>query len=152
MARSTWIALAAIAVVMAIGCASNDIKCPTCPPANSGRIEVFAVIDLDSVHVSVDGGPQATVTFNHRRDFTGLAKGTHTLTATIFRVVDFVPTTTDVKIQVLLDDGETRTVLFHHDFTGVVDRLPLGDPLPLARAGARSRAGWITPPPPLRAA
>jgi hypothetical protein len=148
MPRSTWFAPAAVlSLALAIGsCASNDVKCPTCPPEDSARLEVFAVIDLDSVHVKVDDGPVTKVTFLNRHVFGGLAPGEHRLSATIYRVVDFVPTTTDVSLRIVLARGEARTVLFHHDFAGVVQALPATDddrPL-LAHLGAairRTRAG-----------
>jgi hypothetical protein len=147
MPRPIWIAPAAVlSFALAVGsCASNDIKCPTCPPENGARIEVFAVIDLDSVQVSVDGGAHATIDFNTRHVFDGLSPGQHTVAARIFRVVDFVPTTTDLVLRINLDRGEARTVLFHHDFAGVVEALPVsGDRRPLLAFGGalrRSRAG-----------
>ena len=143
MSRFIRFALAAVALALALGsCASQDVKCPTCPPENSARIEVFGVIDLDSVQVSIDGAPRVTVSFLNRHVFGGLSKGAHTLDARVFRTVNFTPEVSNVSLTVRLNEGEARTVAFHHDFGIVVRNVPASDrdraPLALARRAVRA--------------
>lgn len=128
MSRFLRVALAALALAVVLGACSQDFKCSTCPPADSARIEVFGVIDLDSVQVSIDGAPRVTVSFLNRHVFGGLAKGVHRLDAKVFRTVNFTPEVRDLSVEVHLNDGEARTVVFHHDFVGVVRAEPIVDP------------------------
>jgi hypothetical protein len=134
--RAPHVALAALALTLA-SCASDELDCPTCPPANSGRITVLATFDVDSAHVSIDGSPNVTVRNNQERLFGGLASGTRVMSARLFHSDRFgTLTTRDVTLRIVLAEGEAKTVVFHHDFAGVVFRLPAEDPGPAPlRAG-----------------
>lgn len=128
-------ALAACALSLA-SCASDELDCPTCPPENSGRITVWATLDVDSARVSIDGSPNVTVENDEMRLFDGLAAGTHTMNARLYHSdLNGVVTFKDVTLQIVLARGEAKTVAFHHDFAGVIARLDRREPAPLSRAG-----------------
>ncbi len=127
MPRVAWsrllvapIALVALALV---SCFQDVGKCPTCPAANSGRIEVLVRQNglVDSVQVTLDGGSQVTVRRDRRGDrrhaYEGLSVGTHDVTITRwFKNIDEVVSSRSSSIQIKLDRGETRTIVFHNDF------------------------------------
>jgi hypothetical protein len=126
--RAHCAALAFLALLLA-SCASDELDCPTCPPETSGRITVWATFDVDSARVSMDGSPNVTVVNDEMRLFSGLTEGTHTLNARLYHSDLFgVVTTRDVTLQIVLARGEAKTVVFHHDFAGVVVRMPEEDP------------------------
>jgi hypothetical protein len=126
--RAHCAALVVLALSLA-SCASDELDCPTCPPENSARISVWATFDVDSAHVSIDGSPNVTVEHDETRLFSGLASGTHTMNARLYHSDrDGFVTTKDVTLQIVLARGEAKTVVFHHDFAGVVYRLPEEDP------------------------
>lgn len=131
--RAVCAALAALALSLA-SCASEEIDCPTCPPANSGRITVWATLDVDSARVSINGSPSVTVENKGMRLFGGLAAGTHTMNARLYHsdLSGFV-TFKDVTLQIVLARGEAKTVAFHHDFAGVIARLDRRGPVPRSR-------------------
>lgn len=130
MPRAAW--TLPILAVLALGVAScfDDVgNCPTCPGENSASIEVFVTKDglVDSVQVRVDGGAQRTLKRNQRTAFEGLSKGFHKVETTRwFTDVTTLPVSRSATLQLELDRGESRTIVFHNDFPLVAWALPGG--------------------------
>ena len=134
MPRIAWSRLVVLLFALPLASCIGDEpgSCPTCPPENSGRIEVVVAQTglVDSVHITVDGGSRVTVRRGRRGTFQGLSRGTHAISTVrwfSFEGVAF-PRSTDLRI--LLERGETRVILFQNDFPLVV-----WSPLPVGRVG-----------------
>ena len=99
-------------------CSGDVNKCGTCPPVNSGLIKIAVSQTglVDSVQVSMDGGPVVTVKRKHEADFNNLSAGTHQV-QTVRWFNDFgIPVSRSQTIYIELGQGETRTIQFHNDF------------------------------------
>jgi hypothetical protein len=124
IARSLpFIALLALPL---LSCFDDVPECPTCPRADGASIEVLVDADglVDSAQVQVDGGAWVTVKRNQRHVFGNLSSGTHAV-ATVRWFNDFgIPVSREQSLEIELDRGEARTVLFHNDFPLVVQALP----------------------------
>ncbi len=150
MPRFAWscLVLSALALPLA-SCFNEEWTCPTCPAENSGRIviRVPTNLDVDSIQVTLDGGPSYSVRRGRERSFDGLARGTHTVSAAVFRFDPNtgLPASRSLALEITLERGETRTVEFHHDFARVVlapvPAPPAGEIVAAAPRAARSGAG-----------
>ena len=136
MPRVAWsrllvapIALVALALV---SCFSDVGKCPTCPATNSGRIEVLLSKSglVDSVYVTLDGGTQDTLYKDRRSDrrlaYDDLSVGTHKVTITRWFFSEDLVSSRTSSLQIRLERGETRVILFHNDFP-LVSSAPMPD-------------------------
>ena len=149
MPRVRW-SLVAIALLSLplVSCFSDVGDCPTCPPEASAAIGIFlpSTFDVDSIHVGLDGPPRYLIRRGGANGFGGLKAGTYMVNSILFRTdVNGIMTTKAVSVSVELQRGETRAVVFHHDFPAVVwapEAAPGGGaPLLAARPIARTRTG-----------
>lgn len=145
MPRATWSRLVPLLLALPLAsCFDADTTCPTCPPENSARIvvQVPANGEVDSIHVVLDGGPRATVRRGTARSFEGLSRGVHSL-ALVRWYEDFgLITTRSTTMRVVLDQGETRVLIFHGDFPLMArGHSPGRDPAALAHRPAPHRVG-----------
>jgi hypothetical protein len=146
MSRLAWIRLAIVLIALPLAsCFNDEGTCPTCPPDNSGRIDVLLAQDgdADSLHVTMDGGQRITLKRGKRISYTQLSAGTHSFVLVRwfedFGLITTRTTTVDVK----LAPGEARVILMHNDFPLVVDAFRPGRaPLPLAARPAPH--GWAS--------
>ena len=149
MPRLAWsLPIIAVLALTLVSCFDDVKDCPTCPPVKSGRIEVFlpGTFDIDSVRVGIDAPPQYRLRRGETGSFASLSAGTHTLNSIIYRQdINGLLQTTTSTISVELDRGETRTVVFHHDFPVVVWAPPPAGPadarIAAAGSGPLRRAG-----------
>ncbi|MGH7731838.1 MAG: hypothetical protein ACRENJ_11385 [Candidatus Eiseniibacteriota bacterium] len=122
MPRAAWSRLLVVPLALAalglVSCFDEAGDCPTCPGLNSGRINVVVSQTglVDSVHVRLDGGPQVTVRRNQTLTFEGLSQGAHDVTLTRWFFTNDVVNSRTSSFEILLDRGESRTVVFHNDF------------------------------------
>lgn len=146
MSRFTRFApLIALLALPLVSCFSDVGDCPTCPGENSASIEVLVpkVGVVDSVHVRVDGGAQVTVRRDRRRIFENLSTGTHEVTITHWTFVNEILASRTSTLRILLQPGESRTILFHNGFP-LVACAPAPAPGPLAGpAGHRPIAARV---------
>jgi hypothetical protein len=149
MLRIRW-SLVAIALLSLplVSCFSDVGDCPSCPPVASASIGLFlpSTFDLDSVHVGLGGPPSYRLRRGQFGSFNELQAGTYTVNAILFRTdVNGILQSKPVSVSIELQRGETRTVVFHHDFPAVVwapEAAPdAGVQLLAARPIARARAG-----------
>jgi hypothetical protein len=145
MPRATWARLLLLLLVVPLAsCFDADETCPVCPPEDSSRIDVVVPADseVDSIHVNVDGLPRATVRRGQRIAFPGLPRGLHTV-ATVRWYESFgLVTSRSSSMQIQLERGETRVLIFHNDFPRVAGgHAPPGAALALAGRSSRDRVG-----------
>ena len=124
-----------------VSCFDDATDCPSCPDPNSASIEVQVSQRglVDSVHVRVDGGPRVTVRRNRNYAFANLSAGTHVVATTRWFFAEEVVSSRSATLEIQLERGETRRILFHNDFpliAGAAPRAP-GSPRrpPAFRAG-----------------
>ena len=119
MPRFAWCRLTILLLALPLVSCLDDSSCPTCPPERSASIIVWVVpiFDADSVHVSLDDGPTYSVARSDSLRLGTLLQGRHTLKS---RVSHQDLTSASSVVDILLERGETRTVVFHHDFPAVV--------------------------------
>ncbi len=145
MPRIAWSRLVILLLALPLASCSNDEgTCPTCPPDNSGRIEVVLALngEADSLHVNVDGGDSLTVRRGRRVSFEGLSAGAHSVKVRrYFEAFDFV-TSRASSVEIRLEQGEARVIVFHNDFPLVADAsVPGHAPAALAARPAPRRVG-----------
>jgi hypothetical protein len=111
-------------------CLHEVTTCSTCPPDASSRIEVFVprTALMDSVQAMADGGPWLTVRRRADRDqrgaIEGLRRGSHDVTVVRWFSEDRVASSDTSRLQIVLEQGETRVIAFHNDFPLVTWSLP----------------------------
>jgi len=124
MSRVRWSLVAIVLLSLPlVSCFSDVGDCPTCPPVNSAGIGMFLPFDfdVDSVYVGIDGPLRYRVLRGDFAFINQLAAGTYKVDAVLFHSDEFGQVTTKaVSISVVLERGETRVVVFHHDFPVVV--------------------------------
>ena len=150
MPRIAWnrliVLLFALPLASCIG--GETSKCSTCPRENSARIVVFAqplrlsnggvdTLRLDSILVRVDGGPRVRVLPGQRVTCgTDLVPGIHGVNLVRWFLHNGLPEARTTDVQVSIERGETRTIVFQHDFP-----LISWQPLPTDRAD-ELRSDW----------
>ena len=121
MPRIAWNRLIVLLFALPLASCIGDetSTCSTCPPELSARLNIAVSPNgaVDSVQITLDAGSRVTVKRGGRRTFDGLSAGLHQVTAvrwfTSFSVA--IPRPED-RIQIRLDRGETRAIVFHNDF------------------------------------
>lgn len=146
MTRTAWKLLTALALAAPLAaCSTEDGPCPTCPPDESGRIEVVVSLlgEVDSVHVTINSAFRGTVKRGRRGEFGGLARGTHAVTTVRWFENEGIVTSRTATILVRLEQGERRTLLFHNDYPLIVRAPSRAETraLALAAGGRRAQAG-----------
>lgn len=142
MSRVPWsLVVVALLALPLVSCFHNVGDCPTCPPENSGSIGVVVptTLDLDSVRVGLNGPPILLVRRGQQREFVDLPPGTHTMNAVTYRAdVNGVVQSRPATLSIVLLRGESRVVIFHHDFPVVAWAPPAVGPADLRMATAVS--------------
>lgn len=144
--RITWSRLLVLLIALPLGsCFDDEATCPTCPPANTSRIEVRLPLagEIDSVHVFMDGAARVTVKRDQRRSFEGLSAGVHTVMVVRWFEDFGIVTSRTSTVLVKLDQGERRFIVFHNDFPLIADASPFGHP-PVPLAVRLSHHGWAS--------
>jgi hypothetical protein len=110
--------LIALLALPLVSCFTDVGDCPTCPGDNSASIDVLVTQTglVDSIHVSMDGGSQVTVRRNRRHVFENLSRGTHQVTITRWFFLNEILSSRTSSLQIRLEPGESRTIVFHNDF------------------------------------
>jgi len=143
MPRTTWsLPLVAVLGLTLVSCFDDVKDCSTCPPVDSASIGLVlpATFDVDSVYVGLDGPPRFRLLRGRSGGFTNLSAGTHTLNSVIFRQdVSGLTVALPSTISIVLVRGESRVVVFHHDFPVVVWAPPPVSPADVRMAAASSR-------------
>ena len=141
------VTFAVLAALGLVSCFTDVSKCPTCPDESSGRIDVLVARNglIDSLHITVDGGDRVTVRRDPRREvryaFRDLSVGTHAVSITRWFFIDGLLSSRSSVLEVRLERGESRTIVFHNDFP-----LVTWAPFPEAgRAIGRSAFGPAVP-------
>ena len=142
MPRVRWspLVLALLALPL-VSCFQDVGDCPTCPPENSGSIGFVlpGTFDLDSVRVGLNGPPEFLLKRGQGGRFADLRKGTYTINATLYRSdANSIVSSRSATLSVVLDRGESRTVVFHHDFPVIVWAPPAVSPADVRMAAAAS--------------
>ena len=122
MPRAVWSFLLLLVLAVAVGSCFDAGDCPTCPPQDSGRIDVLVSRSgtIDSVDVLLDGGPQVRVRRGQRTSFQGLKPGGHQVEAV--RWYSPPVRSRSSSVWIVLQRGETRVLVFHNDFPLVAFR------------------------------
>jgi hypothetical protein len=120
MSRVHWrpVVLALILLPL-VSCFYDSEECPTCPPENSGSIGVVlpATFDLDSVRFGLNGPPIKLVRRGREGRFFDLGAGTYTMNALMYRSdANGIVSSRSTTFSIVLGRGESRIVVFHHDF------------------------------------
>lgn len=141
MPRLAWSRLLILLLALPLAsCFDGEATCPTCPPDNSGRIDVPLPQngEADSLHVFLDGGARVTVRRGGRASFQGLSSGAHSVEVVRWFEDFGLITTRSSVVEVRLEPGEARVIVLHNDFPLIADTsLPGHAPA--------SRADWPAP-------
>ena len=121
MPRITWNRLIVLLFALPLGSCIGDetSTCSTCPLDLSARLNIAVSSTglVDSVHITVDGGPRVTVKRGGRRSFEGLSAGLHQIsTVRWFSDQGVAFRRPADRFQIRLERGETRAIVFHNDF------------------------------------
>jgi hypothetical protein len=119
MSRLAWILpIVAVLALTLVSCFDDVGDCPSCPPSSSGSITIAVDQNglVDSVHVSVDAGARVTIKRKGQHQFTGLSAGTHAVETTRYFNDQGIVSSRAETIDLHLERGESRTILFHNDF------------------------------------
>jgi hypothetical protein len=145
MPRFAWIRLIVLLFALPVAsCFDAETDCPTCPPVDSGRIDVLLPQDgeADSAHVNLDGGARVTLRRGKRISFEGLSPGGHSIKVVRWYSDFGVITSTTSLVEIWLEKGETRVLVFHNNFPLVADaQWPGHAPGALAAGPTPGRAG-----------
>ncbi len=124
MSRLAWIRLAIVLIALPLAsCFNDETTCPTCPPDNSGRIDVLLTQNspVDSLHVTIDSGQPVTLKRGGRTSFRDLSAGSHSfIVVRFYNDFGFVFSRT-TTLAVRLAQGETRVIVLHNEFPLVAD-------------------------------
>jgi len=142
MSRVPWsLVVVALLALPLVSCFNDVGDCLTCPPENSGKIGILVpnTLDLDSVRVGLNGPPILLVRRGQEREFVDLPQGTHTMNAVTYRAdVNGVAQSRSATLSIVLLRGESRVVIFHHDFPVVAWAPPTVGPADVKMATAVS--------------
>lgn len=146
MPRIAWSRLLILLIALPLAsCFDGQEACLTCPPENSGRIDVLVPLlgETDSLHVNLDGGARVTVRRGRRVSFEGLSAGVHTVQVVRW-FEDFSGVTSKTSVvEVRLERGDSRVILFHNDFPLVSAASPPGH-ISAPPAAVPAHDGWAS--------